>query len=98
MGIYNGQPIRFNIKSNEFKFLVQSGEVEFKNGSSIKCSLQIEREIGNEGLEKVLSYNVTRVDKYFQNNQPIETKEGKLHRQKRSDTNQLEISFNSGHE
>ena len=30
-GIYNGEALRFNMKSNEFKTLVQSGNIEFKN-------------------------------------------------------------------
>ena len=30
-GIYNGEALSFNMKSNEFKTLVQSGNIEFKN-------------------------------------------------------------------
>lgn len=35
-GIYNGEILNFNMKSNEFKTLVQSGKIEFKNGTCIR--------------------------------------------------------------
>lgn len=38
-GIYNGEVILFTMKSNEFKTMVQTGQVLFKNGSSINCHL-----------------------------------------------------------
>ena len=38
-GIYNGEVIQFTMKSNEFKTLVQTGQIVFKNGSSINCHL-----------------------------------------------------------
>lgn len=69
------------MQSNEFKTLVQSGEIEFKNGSSINCFLRIRRKVNNEGVEINLGYDVIRVDHYFENDKPIETKEGKHHRQ-----------------
>jgi hypothetical protein len=81
IGHYNGDIIHFNMKSEEFRRLVQDGKVEFKNGSSINCSLEIKRKISGEGVELVSGYNVIRVDYYFQNSKPVETKEGKSHRQ-----------------
>ncbi|HUC81211.1 MAG TPA: hypothetical protein VMR70_09860 [Flavisolibacter sp.] len=81
IGFYQGGAIAFNMKSNEFKTLVQSGNVEFKNGSSINCHLQIKRKIDNEGRILNVGYDVTRVNEYFENENPIETKEGKHHRQ-----------------
>ena len=80
------------MKSNEFKTLVQTGQIEFKNGSSINCLLTIKRKIDNEGLEKNLSYEVSRVNNYFENDKPIETPEGKKHRQKKeAERNQLRM-------
>lgn len=94
MGIYNGVAVPFTMSSNEFKILVQSGIVEFKNGSSIDCYLEIKREIDNEGTEKIISYDVKRVNKYFQNNQPIETSEGKTYRNKiEAAKNQLKLDL-----
>lgn len=92
MGIYNGEPIPFNMKSNEFKTLVQTGKIEFKNGSSIKCYMEVRKKIDNEGLEKIVGYDVIRVNHYFENDKPIETPEGKKHRQqKEADKQQLKL-------
>lgn len=82
-GIYNGTTVSFNMKSNEFKTLIQTGKIEFKNGSAINCLLEIEKQLDNNGDETILAYNILRVNEYFENNQPIETPEGKLSRQKR---------------
>ncbi len=80
-GIYNGSTISFNMKSKEFKTLIQSGLIEFKNGSSINCQLILRRKIDNEGNEQIVGYDVNRVNNYFENDNPVETPEGKKHRQ-----------------
>lgn len=82
-GIYNGETVSFNMKSNEFKTLVQTGKIEFKNGSSINCCVEINKTLDNEGNEKISDYNIIRVNEYFEKDKPIETPEGKKHRQKR---------------
>lgn len=79
-GIYKNESIPFSMKSAEFKELVQKGNVEFKNGFTIKCLLQINNKIDNEGIIKVTGYEVLRVDNYFINEKPVETSEGKKHR------------------
>jgi len=83
MGIYKGEPVPFSMKSKEFKELVQKGEVQFKNGTSINCSLTIKKKIDNEGLEKITNIEVNRVNHYFENDKPIETPEGRTHRKKK---------------
>lgn len=94
VGIYNGSIIPFNMKSNEFKALVQTGIVQFKNGTSIDCYLEIRKKIDNEGFEKIVGYDVLRVNNYFENDIPIETPEGKHHRQKKeADKRQLGLDF-----
>ena len=91
-GYYKGEVISFNMHSNEFKTLVQSGEIEFKNGSSINCFLKIKRKIDNEGIEKIVGYDVERVHFYFQNEEPIETSEGKQYRRvKEAEKNQTRL-------
>lgn len=82
MGVYEGNVIHFKIKSAEFKTLVQTGQIQFKNGTSINCHLVIHRAVDNEGMIKVTKYEVTRVNSYFENDKPIETPEGKSYRQK----------------
>lgn len=91
-GIYNTKPITFDMKSNEFKTLVQTGKVEFKNGSTIDCLLDISKIIDNEGNEKIESYNVLRVNSYFEKDKTVETTEGKKHRQqKEADEKQFKM-------
>ena len=80
-GIYNGEALSFNMKSNEFKTLVQTGSIEFTNGSSIRCLLRINKRIDSNGEEKITEYDILRVDEYFKSTQPIETPEGKKYRQ-----------------
>jgi hypothetical protein len=81
-GIYNGEVIPFKMKSNEFKTLVQTGRVQFKNGSSIDCHLVTNKKINAEGEVYIHSYEVVLVNNYFENDKPIETPEGRRKRQK----------------
>ena len=83
LGVFNGEVITFAMKSNEFKIMVLNGQIEFKNGFLIDCSLQINKKIDNEGLEKRSSYEVNRINNYIISNNPIETPEGKKYRNKK---------------
>lgn len=102
VGIYNGNVIQFKMKSNEFKTLVQTGQVPFKNGSSIQCHLVTKKKINSEGEVIITGYEVMAVDSYFMNDTPIETPEGKRRRQKRTmekkhqQLNLFEEDFSSG--
>ncbi|MEA5098919.1 MAG: hypothetical protein VB011_00170 [Bacteroidales bacterium] len=94
-GIYNGEKIMFTMHSNEFKTLVQIGDVVFKNGASINCYMQIKKEIDNEGNIRIKSYDVIRVNSHFINDKPVETPEGKRNRQnKEAERMQMKIDFN----
>lgn len=91
-GIYDGIPISFHMKSKEFKVLVQSGKVEFKNGSSIICHLKVKRKMDQEGIPQNYSYEVLTVSKYFENDTPIETPEGKrTRRRKEAEKSQMNL-------
>lgn len=81
-GIYGNSPISFSMKSDEFISLVQSGKVEFKSGTTINCTLEVERKINSEGIEKITSYNILHVNSYQEQGKPVETPEGKQHKQK----------------
>lgn len=83
VGIYNGEVIQFKMKSNEFKGMVLSGQVPFKNGSSINCLLVTNKKIDNEGDIKITGHDVTEVYNFFENDTPVETPEGKRKRQRR---------------
>ena len=91
-GIFNEEVIQFKMGSMEFKTLVQSGDIVFKNGFTIDCELAIRRKMTNEGDIKTTSYEVLLVNQYYENNNPIETPEGKRKRQKReADLQQLNL-------
>jgi hypothetical protein len=92
-GIYNSIPIEFKMQSDEFKTLIQNGEIEFKNGFSINCALMIRRKIDNEGIIKSVGYEVIRVNSFFLNENPIETPEGKRHRQKKEATKAKQLKL-----
>ena len=91
-GIYTGEVINFNMKSSEFKTLVQTGKVQFKNGSSINCHLIIKKNINAEGEVKISGYEVVLVNSYFDNEKPIETAEGKRKRRKK-ENNEKELTL-----
>lgn len=92
MGIYMDEVIQFNMKSDEFKALILSGQVAFNNGSSILCHLVIKKKVNNQGEVMIMGYDVMAVDQYFVNNTPIETPEGKKRRRDREAAkNQLEL-------
>lgn len=91
-GIYNGEVIQFTMKSNEFKFLVQTGQVIFKNGSSINCHLLTHKKVNAEGEVKITGYEVVLVNHYFENDKPVATPEGKRKRlTKEFEENQLSL-------
>jgi hypothetical protein len=76
-GMYKGEPISFVMKSDDFMTLVQSGKVEFKSGSTISCTLQIEKKMNGVGVERIMGYNILGVGSYSENGKTIETPEAK---------------------
>ena len=74
------------------KTLVQTGQVLFKNGSSINCHLLTHKKVNAEGEVKITGYEVILVNHYFENDKPVETTEGKRNRQIReAESNQLTL-------
>lgn len=92
-GIYNGDILQFNMKSSEFKTLVQTGEVEFKNGTCITCVLEKKRVINNFGEEVITSHNVLKVIDYYDSiSSPQKTKEGVRYiQEKKAEASQLDL-------
>lgn len=66
-GIYKGVLLSFNMKSNEFKTLVQTGKIEFKNGSTINCVLEIRRKMNSDGEEIITGYDIISVNENSEN-------------------------------
>ena len=91
-GYYNSEVIYFSMKSNEFKTAVQNGRIEFKNGSTINCNLVIKRKVNNDGLIKLVGYEVSSVNSYYSDDIHIETSEGRSKRfNKEKDRTQLKL-------
>lgn len=76
-GMYEGAPISFVMKSDEFMTMVQTGKVEFKSGSTISCSLEIEKKLSSTGTERITGYNILHVSSYSENGKTIVTTEEK---------------------
>lgn len=92
LGLYNNAPISFCMNSVEFRQSVQSGSIEFKNGSTINGLLQIRKKIDSEGLELITGYDVIRVDFYTEDSIQKETKEGLLNKRIKKE-NKLQVSL-----
>jgi hypothetical protein len=71
-GMYKGTLISFVMKAEEFMTMVQSGKVEFKSGSTIVCTLQIEKKMTATGTEKITNYYITSVNSYEEKGKPAE--------------------------
>ncbi|MFP4681795.1 MAG: hypothetical protein ACLFQB_15095, partial [Chitinispirillaceae bacterium] len=70
VGLYKGSPVSFSMKCGAFSELVRSGEVQFRNGTIIRCLLQIRKKIDSEGLEKIMGYDVLEVYEYYESGKP----------------------------
>lgn len=76
-GYYDAKPISFNLLDSEFQNEVLNREVSFQNGTSIKCLLEFEKEMDDEGNIKTTEVNVYNVTKVFEGETTIITKRGK---------------------
>jgi hypothetical protein len=90
-GYYGSKPISFNLHDSDFKNSVLNREVSFSNGTSIKCSLEFEKEMDNEGNIKIVDVNVYDVVNVFEGEKIFITKKGK---QIIEDKRQFTLDFN----
>jgi hypothetical protein len=91
-GMYNGAAIAFVMKSDDFMAMVQSGKVEFKSGSTITCTLEIEKKMNGVGVERITGYNILGVSSYSENGKAIETPEAKQ-KQKQHTANKKQLDL-----
>ena len=82
-GRYEGNIIKFHMRSSEFMLKVYCGEIEFKNGFTINCNLSLFRRMNESGETYIYKQGVTLVHSYYVNDSPVETTEGKRFRQKK---------------
>ncbi|MCQ4286370.1 hypothetical protein NA647_02830 [Pseudomonas stutzeri] len=79
-GLYNGQPIGFDMLDLAFKDMVLLDSISFQHGSSILCVLRIERELDEVGDVKITGYAVTTVIEKVDGPLSVETIQGKKYR------------------
>lgn len=79
-GIFDGDSITFDLRSNEFKVKSQNGDIDFRSGSNIVCTLKYKKTIDEEGKEHKTDYRVTFVSKHGVDGNYEETLEGKRKR------------------
>lgn len=79
-GIFDGERITFDLRSKEFKVKSQNGDVDFRSGSNIVCTLKYKKTIDEEGKEHKTDYRVTFVSKHGVYDNYEETLEGKKKR------------------
>ena len=79
-GIFDGESITFDLRSNEFKVKSQNGDVDFRSGSNIVCTLKYKKAIDEDGKEYRTDYRVTFVSRHGVDDNYEETLEGKKKR------------------
>lgn len=94
-GYYDNKSISFNLLDTEFKNSVLNREVSFQNGTSIKCLMEFEKEMDDEGNVKTTEINVFDVTKVFEGETTIITKKGKKIIEENKQT-KLDLGTNEG--
>ncbi len=93
-GFYNGEIINFEMADTEFKNSVLNKEIEFVNGTTIKCALHQNRKIDETGFVKVVQSKVLTVFEININDSFIAAEQGKKYmRDKKLKNDQLTFNF-----
>jgi len=93
-GFYNGKIINFEMKDKIFNESVLSKNIEFINGTSIKCVLQQYRKLEDTGQEKILKNKVTTVFEIISSEQNTHTEQGKKYKRlEEQKNNQLKFDL-----
>jgi len=82
-GIYEGAeaPIEFFMLDEDFKQSVETDRISFQNGTCIRCTLEINRRMDEEGNIFNSRYTVKMVSKVYSGNVTVETPKGKRKRE-----------------
>lgn len=93
-GFYKGDIINFKMNDQSFKNSVLNKEIEFINGTAIKCVLQQNRKIDEVGLVKVIQNKVLTVIEIITADNYVPTEQGKKYkRDKDCKNDQLKLDF-----
>ena len=85
-GYYDSKPISFNLMDSSFRNAVLNKEISFQSGTSIKCLLEFEKEMDDDGNEKITEINVFDVTEIFEGETTIITKRGKELKEEKTQT------------
>jgi hypothetical protein len=93
-GFYKGQVIGFEMKDEEFKNAVLNKQIEFVNGTAIKCVLQQNRKIDAIGMIQIVNNHVLTVLEIVEGNTITKTEQGaKYLRDKNAAENQMTLDL-----
>lgn len=93
-GFYKGDIINFEMNDQTFKNSVLNKEIEFVNGTAIKCVLQQNRKIDETGLVKIIQNKVLTVIEIITGENYVATEQGKKYkRDKNLKNDQLKLDF-----
>ncbi|MBE9466728.1 MAG: hypothetical protein IMY72_00230 [Bacteroidetes bacterium] len=89
-GFYDSRSFSFSLNDQEFKKSVLNKEYSFTSGTMLKCTLEVEKEMDNEGDIKITGYNVFDVQSVFEGESFKPTKRAK---REIEDKRQLSMNF-----
>jgi len=93
-GFYKGDIINFEMNDQIFKNSVLNKEIEFINGTAIKCVLLQNRKIDETGIVKVVQNKVMTVFEIISGENLVATEQGKKYKKVKEQKNtQLKIDF-----
>lgn len=93
-GFYRGQVIGFEMRDEEFKNAVLNKQIEFVNGTAIKCVLHQNRKIDELGLIQIINNQVLTVLEIVEGNTTIKTEQGTRYlRDKKATENQMKLDL-----
>ena len=93
-GFYKGEIITFEMSDKDFKNSVLNKEIEFNNGSAIKCVLQQNRKIDDIGLVQIVKNKVLTVLEVITGDSTLLTAHGKKYKyNKQHKDDQLQFEF-----
>lgn len=79
-GIHDKKPISFNMLDDLFQEDVIQGLYSFSNGNAIRCTLEFEREVDDEGNERITKVNAYDVLQVVNEGQIFETRTARRNR------------------
>lgn len=84
-GLYDNEPISFNMKDKDFKTSIIRDGVKFKNGTIIECVLEKSRKIDNIGEIFISGYSVKTVVRKSDDSESFGTPQGERYKRNKKE-------------